>query len=103
MIGKIAAAAVFAAAMLTGSAVASAQQGFNATPMNSGPPRDLLGESVLPGAREGLGAFNAITAPILQPVLAPGGGAEPVGAEPMMRHRHHRHHRRFAHMRHHMS
>ena len=88
MIRKIATAAAIVGAALTISVSANAMD-FPATPMNAGPPGPAIGDGVIPGMRESMMIVNGVTQPILQPILAPGGGAAMAPA-PMMRH--HRHH-----------
>ena len=88
MIRKIATAAAIAGAALTISASAYAMD-FPATPMNPGPPGPAIGDGVIPGMRESMMIVNGVTQPILQPILAPGGGQPAPMAEPMMKHRHH--------------
>ena len=79
----------------TGFAVAGPTD-FYATPMNSGAPTNLPGETIIPGMTQAMQVVNGVTQPILQPILAPGGG-QPA---PMMQAPMRRHHRM---MRHHMS
>ena len=90
MIRKIATVAAIAGAALTISVSAHAMD-FPATPMNAGPPGPVAGEGVIPGMRESMMIVNGVTQPILQPILAPGGGAMMAEPAPMMRHRHHHH------------
>ncbi len=79
----------------TGFAVAGPTD-FYATPMNSGAPTNLPGETIIPGMTQAMQVVNGVTQPILQPILAPGGGQPAPMMEAPMRH----HHRM---MRHHMS
>jgi hypothetical protein len=100
MISKLTAAAAFAFAFAGLAAPASAED-FPAAPLQAGAPRDLPGEALIPGARETADAINAVTAPFLQPILLPDGGAGAASARPAGHHRHHRvaahgHHRHVA-------
>ncbi len=74
----------------TGFAVAGPTD-FYATPMNSGAPTNLPGETIIPGMSQAMMVVNGVTQPILQPILAPGGGPKPMMADekPMMK-KHHR-------------
>ena len=87
MIRKLATAVVFSLAMVSGVAIAQATD-FNASPMNSGPPK-LPG---IPVVDQVMSVGNAVTSPIVQPILAPGGGEAAPMAAPMMKHHHHHHH-----------
>ena len=93
MIKKLIVAAALTVAT-TGFAVAGPTD-FYATPMNSGAPTNLPGETIIPGMTQAMQVVNGVTQPILQPILAPGGGQAPMMDQPMRRH-----HRM---MRHHMS
>ena len=90
MIKKLIVAAALTAAT-TGYAVAGPTD-FYATPMNSGAPTNLPGETIIPGMSQAMMIVNGVTQPILQPILAPGGGNKQATAEqqPMMK-KHHRH------------
>ncbi len=94
MIKKLIVAAALTVAT-TGFAVAGPTD-FYATPMNSGAPTNLPGETIIPGMTQAMQVVNGVTQPILQPILAPGGGQPAPMMEAPMRH----HHRM---MRHHMS
>lgn len=90
MIKKLIVATALMAAT-TGYAVAGPTD-FYATPMNSGAPTNLPGETIIPGMSQAMMVVNGVTQPILQPILAPGGGPKPMMADekPMMKkHRHH--------------
>ena len=83
----------------TGLAVAGPTD-FYATPMNSGAPTNLPGETIIPGMTQAMTVINGVTQPILQPILAPGGGAKPMMADdkPMMKkHRHRMMHKKMMH------
>ena len=89
MIRKIAVIAATAGAALACTVSANAMD-FPATPMNSGPPVNLPGDTLVPGIHESMMLVNGVTQPILQPILAPGGGMAAAGMEkPMMKHHHH--------------
>ena len=100
MIKKLAAAALIAGASLTVAATAQAMD-FPATPMNHGAPTNLPGETIIPGMTQAMQVVNGVTQPILQPILAPGGAAQPAPmmapeGMPMHHHRmmrHHMHHK----------
>lgn len=71
MIRKLATAAVIAAASLSYSAVAYADD-FPATPMQHGAPTDLPGEKLIPGMSEAMAAINVAIPPIvLPPIVLP--------------------------------
>lgn len=97
MIKKLIVAAALTAAT-TGYAVAGPTD-FYATPMNSGAPTNLPGETIIPGMTQAMQIVNGVTQPILQPILAPGGGAKPMMADnaPMMKRHHGRHHHMMMH------
>jgi hypothetical protein len=86
MISKLTAAG-FIALAIAGVAAPSYAEDFPAAPLQSGAPRDLPGEALIPGARETADAINAVTAPFLQPILAPDSGAGAASARPAARHR----------------
>lgn len=97
MIKKLIVAAALTVAT-SGFAVAGPTD-FYATPMNSGAPTNLPGETIFPGMTQAMQVVNGVTQPILQPLLAPGGGQKPApmmaSEKPMMKHRHrmmHKHH-----------
>lgn len=86
MIKKLIVAAALIA-VTSGYAVAGPTD-FYASPMNSGAPTNLPGETIIPGMTQAMTVINTVTQPILQPMLAPGGGA-PMMEKPMMKkHRH---------------
>ena len=94
MFKKLIVAAALTAAT-TGYAVAGPTD-FYATPMNSGAPTNLPGETIIPGMTQAMQVINGVTQPILQPLLAPNGGPKPmmVDDKPMMKkHRHRMMHR----------
>lgn len=93
MIKKLIVAAALTVAT-TGFAVAGPTD-FYATPMNSGAPTNLPGETIIPGMSQAMMIVNGVTQPILQPILAPGGGQPAPMAAPMMKH--HRHHHMMMH------
>ena len=90
MIKKLIVAAALTAAT-TGYAVAGPTD-FYATPMNSGAPTNLPGETIIPGMSQAMMIVNGVTQPILQPILAPGGGNKPMMAEQPMMKKHRGHH-----------
>ena len=91
MIKKLIVATALMAAT-TGYAVAGPTD-FYATPMNSGAPTNLPGETIIPGMSQAMMVVNGVTQPILQPILAPGGGQPaPMMEKPMHKHRMMRHH-----------
>lgn len=90
MIKKLIAAAALTVAT-SGFAVAGPTD-FYATPMNSGAPTNLPGETIIPGMTQAMQIVNGVTQPILQPILAPGGGnaqPAPMMDKPMKHRRHH--------------
>jgi hypothetical protein len=70
---------------------------FYATPLNSGAPTNLPGETLIPGMTQAMMVVNGVTQPILQPILAPGPLPAAAPEPMMMRHhrmmRHHMHHK----------
>jgi hypothetical protein len=78
--------------MLAASAKA---EDFPATPLNAGAPTNLPGERLVPGMTEAMMVVNAVTGPIVQPILVPEGQTA-AAAAPMM-HRHHGHHHMMMH------
>ena len=94
MIKKLIVAAALTVAT-TGFAVAGPTD-FYATPMNSGAPTNLPGETIFPGMTQAMQVVNGVTQPILQPILAPGGGPAPMMEKPMMK-KHRMMHRKMMH------
>ena len=85
MLKKLAVAAFVAVASLSCGAVGYAED-FPATPINHGAPTNLPGESLIPGMTQAMQVVNAVTQPILQPILAPGGDQPMMAPPPVMRH-----------------
>ena len=86
MMKKFAVAALMIGSSFGTCAIAQAMD-FPATPLNSGAPTNLPGETIIPGMTQAMMIVNGVTQPILQPILAPGPVAM-AAPEPMMRKRH---------------
>ena len=85
MMKKFAVAALMIGTSLGTCAMAQAMD-FPATPLNSGAPTNLPGETIIPGMTQAMMVVNGVTQPILQPILAPGPVAS-AAPPPMMMHK----------------